>query len=162
MRKTLLLGYGNPDRQDDGIAWHLLVAVAQRVKYPLPQSWEEGLQASRSHPDLELDFSLQLVPEMAEKIAGFERVCFLDAHTGRVPEEVHFEPISSQLQKSPFTHHMTPATLVYLINSLYHVQPEAALLSIRGYEFGFSHVLSPQTHLLLEPAQAVLFRWLYE
>ncbi len=160
MRKTLILGYGNPDRQDDGIAWHVLVAVAEHFHYPLPESWEDGFQTSSGHPDLEIYFSLQLTPELAEQVATFERVCFVDAHTGRIPEEIHFEQISPDLQNSPFTHHMTPATLCYLTQSLYGRQPEALLISVRGYEFNFSHSLSDQTAGLLNSVVDNLIEWL--
>lgn len=161
MRKTLIIGYGNPDRQDDGIAWHILAAVARYFEYPLPSSWEEGFQPSPQHPNLELHFALQLVPELAEHVAQFERVGFVDAHTGRVPEEINFEVIAPDLQNSPFTHHLTPATLGYLTRSLYAVHPEAVLLSVRGYEFGFAHHLSEQTSALLPSAVNTLIGWIH-
>ena len=162
MQKTLILGYGNPDRQDDGIAWHILDAVARKFNYPLPNSWEEGFQPWADHPDLELSFALQLVPEMAELISIFDRVCFVDAHTGRVPDKVHFEEVSPEIQNSPFTHHMTPATLIFLSKAMYGTTAqEAFLLSIRGYEFGFSHSLSKKTAGLLTPAVNQLIQWYY-
>jgi Ni,Fe-hydrogenase maturation factor len=159
LQKTLILGYGNPDRQDDGIAWHILDAVARKFNYPLPDSWEEGFQPSVENPQLELSFSLQLVPEMAEVISTFNRVCFVDAHTGRVPDEVHFEEVTAEMQNSPFTHHMTPSTLIFLSKSLYRAVPAAFLLSVRGYEFGFSHLLSKKTSLLLGTAVDRLVHW---
>jgi hydrogenase maturation protease len=161
LQKTLILGYGNPDRQDDGIAWHILDAVARRFNYPLPASWEEGFQPSTENPELELSFALQLVPEMAELIS-FDRVCFVDAHTGRVPEEVHFEEVSAEMQNSPFTHHMTPATLIFLSKSIFGTVPDAFLISVRGYEFGFSHSLSKKTFLLLDAAVDNLIQWYHQ
>ena len=38
--------------------------------------------------------------------------------------------------------------------------PEAKLLSIRGYRFGFSRELSPETAALVEQAVETLRRWL--
>jgi len=159
LQKTLIFGYGNPDRQDDGIAWHILDAVARSFNYPLPGSWEDGFQPSADHPGLELSFALQLVPEMAETISTFDRVCFVDAHTGRVPEEVHFEKVSPEIQNSPFTHHMTPATLIYLARAMYGTAPDTFLISIRGYEFGFLHSLSEKTASLLTPAVNQIIEW---
>jgi hydrogenase maturation protease len=159
LQKTLFLGYGNPDRQDDGIAWHVLAAVARLLEYPVPFSWEEGFQPSPSHPDLEFIFSLQLVPEMAEQVSMFERVCFVDAHTGRIPEDIQIEDVTAEMQNSPFTHHLTPATLLFLSKSLYSAQPQAVLLSVRGYEFGFSHSLSDSTFALLTPAINQIMIW---
>ncbi len=42
------------------------------------------------HKTLQVDFAfyLQLTPEMAEEISAYEYVCFLDAHTGAIPEPV--------------------------------------------------------------------------
>ncbi|MRR38257.1 hypothetical protein EG829_27125, partial [bacterium] len=87
MKKTLLLGYGNPDRQDDGVAWHVLHALAGRLGFPAPDSYEEDFPAA-GNP--EFRFTLQLTPEMAEEIAAFERICFVDAHTGNIDIPVNF------------------------------------------------------------------------
>lgn len=156
LQKTLLLGYGNPDRQDDGIAWHILAAVAEHFHYPVPASWEEGFEPSALHPNLELLFTLQLTPEMADIIPMYKKIIFVDAHTGRVPEDVHLEEINPVFQGSPFTHHLTPATLCYLSNSLYGVMPEAILVSARGFEFGFSHSLSNFAANLLNTAVSTI------
>lgn len=159
LQKTLLIGYGNPDRQDDGVAWHILVAVARKINYPLPPAWEEGFVPSPDQPEIELRFVLQLTPEMSEDLTHFDRVCFIDAHTGRVPEEVHFEQIAPEMQNSPFTHHLTPAMLVYLTQSLYSHRLDAALVSVRGYEFGFSHELSQSTRNLVSLAVEKIITW---
>lgn len=160
LQKTLLIGYGNPDRQDDGVAWHILVAVARKINYPLPPMWEEGFLPSPDQPEIELRFVLQLTPEMSEDLAHFNRVCFIDAHTGRVPEEVHFEKIAPEMQSSPFTHHLTPSMLVFLTKSLFSHQVDAALVSVRGYEFGFSHELSLPTRKLVPFAVETINSWL--
>ena len=31
MDKTLVIGYGNVDRQDDGAAWHILARLAKQL-----------------------------------------------------------------------------------------------------------------------------------
>ena len=41
MKKILLLGYGNPDREDDGVAWHILRALAVKMGLPAPDSYED-------------------------------------------------------------------------------------------------------------------------
>ena len=35
---ALVIGYGNIDRQDDGVAWHVLREVASRLKVNFPQT----------------------------------------------------------------------------------------------------------------------------
>lgn len=157
---TLLLGYGNVDRQDDGVAWHILAGIAQKLGVQPQESPLEGMELDSD--SLKLQFVLQLAPEMAEEIAAYERVCFLDAHTGAVEEEVHFTEIDSQYQASPFTHHMTPETLLAISIALYGRAPQAVLVSVRGYEFGFSDELSTRTAELAQKAVEVVWGWLPE
>ncbi len=156
MKPTLLLGYGNLDRQDDGVAWHVLRRVTERLGLPAPADEDFAETVDEPH----IRFVLQLTPELAETLAQFERVCFIDAHTGAVPEEVHLEPVVGAYQTSPFTHHLTAATLLALCEALYHAHPEAVLLSVRGYEFGFSRHLSPRTAELAEEATNMVIGWL--
>jgi Ni,Fe-hydrogenase maturation factor len=119
-------------------------------------------------PDLGYDFSgqepeilsaLQLTPEMAEWLSNFERVCFIDAHTGDLQEDFRSSPINPQFQSSPFTHHLSPESLLALTESLYHAAPKAILVSLRGYEFGFSRQLSPQTAALADQAVNHILEW---
>jgi Ni,Fe-hydrogenase maturation factor len=86
MQPTLIIGYGNFDRQDDGVAWHVLAEVARRLGCAVPLSPEEEFPPNGGKPDF--IFELQLTPELAEAIAQYERVCFVDAHTGAVPHDV--------------------------------------------------------------------------
>lgn len=155
--KTLILGYGNADRQDDGVAWHVLAQVAGSLGIPVPESPDDGLQAEGG--DIDLLFALQLYPEMAETIAGYDRVCFVDAHTGSVPNDVNIEDVVPQYQKSPLTHHMTPNTVLELARTLYQSSPLARLVSVRGYQFGFKRELSIETQRLAEQAAVVIQRW---
>lgn len=164
MKTTLILGYGNADRQDDGVAWHVLARLARKLGQPAPSTPDDefaGTGEPGAGPNPALIFALQLTPEMAETIARYERVCFVDAHTGRVPQEIQFAPLKSEFQSSPFTHHMTAETCLALAGSLYGRQPaEAVLVSVRGYEFGFSHELSPRTAELAEEATEQIRVWL--
>ncbi len=157
MSRTLILGYGNPDREDDGAAWHILAGLARRLGRPVPEDYPEGFDESGQEP--ELIFALQLTPEMAEMLAGYERVCLIDAHTGSVPEDLHAEKIDPRFQTSPFTHHMTPQTLVSLVESLYRRRPDAVLVSVRGYQFGFGGSLSARTGALVKQAEDWIWAW---
>jgi hydrogenase maturation protease len=158
MKRTLLLGYGNADREDDGVAWHILNKLARLLGREPSQSPEEGFDLSGENP--ELLFTLQLTPEMSETIAEYERVCFIDAHTGSVPVDLHLQEVHSQFQNSPFTHHLTPETCLSFCEHLYRRKPEAVLVSVRGYEFGFRRSLSPKTEALAESAAEQIWKWL--
>ncbi|MFO7585982.1 MAG: hydrogenase maturation protease [Anaerolineales bacterium] len=157
MNNTLILGYGNPDREDDGVAWHIQRALAQRLGLPAPASYEDEFSANDR---LDFAFYLQLTPEMAEDIAAYERVCFVDAHMGDVPQSVRMIPVESKFQHSPFTHHLTAQSLVSMCENLYGKRPEAALLSVRGYHFEFARELSPETGALVPQAVDLIVNWL--
>ena len=157
MNQTLVLGYGNPDRQDDGVAWHVLHALALKLGLPTPDSYEEEFPPNEK---LDFAFSLQLTPEMAEQIAAYERVCFVDAHTGSIAAQVQLVPVIGQFQHSPFTHHLTAQSLLSMCQSLYGKTPQAALLSVRGYQFEFECGLSAETAALVPEAVEMILGWI--
>jgi hydrogenase maturation protease len=158
MSKTLIIGYGNPDREDDGVAWHILAMVAERLGLPEPCQEIEDLDHPENAPDLLC--LLQLEPELAEVIASYDRVCFVDAHTGAYPEDIRLEKIEGKFQSSPFTHHMTPETCLALAETLYGHAPPGIVVSVRGYQFGFSSRLSSATAKLAEGAVESIISWL--
>jgi hydrogenase maturation protease len=160
MSKALILGFGNIDRQDDGVAWHVLYRLAERLDYPLPPPGEDDLDMHGEPADLL--YTLQLTPEIASDLAQYDRVCFVDAHTGNLPSDLDIHPIHSQFQTSPLTHHMTPETTLSFAGSLYGHTPKAILVSVRGYEFGFERSLTPKTSHLADQAVDAIFEWLKE
>ncbi|NPV77699.1 MAG: hypothetical protein HPY59_15165 [Anaerolineae bacterium] len=158
MAATIIIGYGNPDRQDDGAAWHILAGLAKRLGQKVPRWPEEVFDLSGENTDLL--FTLQLTPELADTISHYERVCFVDAHTGSVPQDLNITALQPHFQTSPFTHHMTPETCLMLVDSIYHARPASLLVSVRGYQFGFSHDLSEKTQVLVNQAIETILAWL--
>ena len=158
MKDTIIIGYGNPDRQDDGVAWHIMRAVAEGLCFTAPLLPEEPFAIDNDQ--IEFTFDLQLVPEFGERISHFKRVCFIDAHTGSIPEEIRGIEITAQYQHTPFTHHMTPQTCLEIAKTVYHSTPKAFLLSVRGYEFGFSNLLSKKTERLIPLAVKKIIDWI--
>ena len=158
MKKTLIIGFGNLDREDDGVAWHVLDRLSRPYNFQLENSPEEIPYAVTNN--LDILFLMQLMPELAETIAGYDRVCFVDAHTGAVPEELHISPVDACFQNSPLTHHMTPETVMCLTRDIHHVSPEARLVSVRGYQFEFHHKLSTRTEQLANQAVHEIQGWL--
>ena len=154
----MIFGYGNFDRQDDGVAWHVLAAVARRLGRAVPASPDEEFPLTGESPDFM--FELQLTPELAETVAHYDRVCFVDAHTGAAPNEVNVEELTRQFQSSPFTHHITASTLLSFAATLYDARPRAILVSVRGAEFGFARALSASTAELAEAAAEWIAEWI--
>ena len=157
MDRVLIFGYGNFDRQDDGVAWHVLAEVARQLGCAVPLSPEEEFPANEGAPDFL--FELQLTPELAETIAQYDRVCFVDAHTGAVPNNVNVSEIAVEFQASPLTHHLTPQSLLTFAQTLYNARPEAILVSVRGYQFEFERMLSPLTAQLVQEAAEIISKW---
>lgn len=159
MKKLLFVGYGNPDREDDGVAWHILRAITLKLELVAPDSYEDEFP---EHALIDFAFHLQLTPEMAEDIHGYPYVCFVDAHTGNIPETVRLVEVESEFQNSPFTHHLTPQSLMSMCETLYGNKPDAALLSVMGYRFLFTRQLSEQTAALVPQAVQLIWNWVSE
>lgn len=160
MKSTLIIAYGNLDREDDGVGWHILVGVLRALGRDLPTSPEDVFEPHPTDPYPHVQFTLQLYPELAETIAQYERVCFVDAHTGRVPDDLNIEHLTPGFQQSPFTHHMTPQTCLALAHSLYNAQTEALLVSVRGFSFNFTNSLSEPTTRLAKQAVETIHQWM--
>jgi hydrogenase maturation protease len=150
--KILVLGYGNVDRQDDGVAWHILQQLSGGLSLPVAMD-EQELPSDQS---VHLFYQLQLTPELAEVLANYNRIIFVDAHTGAVPLEIQVTEIQNTFQHSPLTHHLTPSSCLSLVEFLYGCTVQGFLVSIRGYEFGFARALSPQTERLAGRAVQVV------
>ncbi|MCE9647756.1 MAG: hypothetical protein K8S20_17310 [Chloroflexi bacterium] len=157
MNKILLIGYGNPDREDDGVAWHILRALTIKLGLAAPESYQDEFPKSAL---MDFAFYLQLTPEMAEEIASYDYVCFIDAHTGSIPEPVRMIRVESEFQRSPFTHHLTPQSLLSLCQTIYKKTPEGALLSVLGHRFLFSRELSKSTGALVPRGVDLIWDWL--
>ncbi|MHB8134205.1 MAG: hypothetical protein ACYDH1_08270 [Anaerolineaceae bacterium] len=157
--RTLIVGYGNPDREDDGVAWYVLQGIARKLNIPISTDTDIGIYPEGN--TLDFWFNLQLMPEMASDMVDYQRICFVDAHTGAVEEEIHIEKIISKFQNSPLTHHMTPETIVSIMEHLYNHKPETLFVSIRGYQFRFLRSLSKNTNILHEKAIEEIIDWIF-
>jgi Ni,Fe-hydrogenase maturation factor len=158
MDKILIVGYGNLDREDDGLAWHVLAGLAARLGRSIPDDPDEGFQPAGEYPHLY--FTLQLTPEMSEMLSEYDRVCLVDAHTGTIKDDLNVQEVLPQYQASAMTHHLTPASLLSFTEAIYHHHPQAILVSGRGFEFGFSRILSPQATALAGEAVRVILDWI--
>ena len=154
MKKIIILGYGNPDRGDDGVAWHILMRLFNDLQIKDADLFCCDIISLTSNTDVWFNF--QLLPEIAENLSTYQKAIFLDAHTGEIKENVKFSPVEPEFSNSPFTHHMTPATLLALSNTLTGKHPESWLLSIRGHEFEFNRELTEKTMRFAEEALLLL------
>ncbi|MBN2046772.1 MAG: hypothetical protein JW750_02915 [Anaerolineaceae bacterium] len=158
--KTLIIGYGNYDRQDDGVAWHILCGIAEKLGREIPDPYGEGFLPEGENPHLM--FSLQLYPEMSHDFGQYEHICFVDAHTGAIPDDLQLIELDPYFETSPLTHHMTPQALLSLIQVVSGAAPKGILVSVRGYAFEFDYNLSEATALLAKQAIESIWQWLNE
>lgn len=156
--KTLIIGYGNADRQDDGVGWHVLRNLAERIGHSVPEDPGSSIEISTERVDLV--FILQIFPELAETIAQYDHVCFVDAHTAQIAEEISWTELAPEYEKSPLTHHMSPKTVLSIAATIYGTLPEAILVSIRGFSFEFNRELSAKTSALADEAADRIWKWI--
>lgn len=117
-RNTLVLGYGNPARGDDGLGPALVAGLEQ---------------AALERLELRLDY--QLCVEDALDIGRFAQVLFVDASkTASPPFELYALP--EQLHPQTFdSHRLSPEALMFLARTLFSATTPARVLAIRGYRF---------------------------
>ncbi|HRQ39933.1 MAG TPA: hydrogenase maturation protease [Chloroflexota bacterium] len=121
---TLVLGYGNPLRGDDGVGW----VVAERLH------GAAGITAVPLH---------QLLPEHADLMQTAVHVIFVDATVMGEPGAVQVQPLAPDRQGLAASHQMSPGVLLAMVGELYGRCPPAHLITITGQDFGYSETLSP-------------------
>jgi hydrogenase maturation protease len=128
MTTTLIIGYGNPLRGDDGIGWAAAELLADCMV-------DAETRVLARH---------QLTPELAEQAARFKRVVLIDASVDLVPGDIlveKIEPTTSPV--TTFSHDLDPTTLVTYTQQLYGATPESWLVSVGGMSFEDGDALSP-------------------
>jgi hydrogenase maturation protease len=133
MKKILIIGYGNPLRSDDG--------AGQKVA-----------EAFFGHNEIEAIATHQLTPELAETIAQFEEIYFVDA----APiQTLKIQSITANINDLEFGHFVDPKTLLNLTETLYHQSPQAYLVLIPAINFELGETFSPLTQIGI--AEAIHF-----
>jgi hydrogenase maturation protease len=125
--KTLVIGYGNDSRNDDGVGWFV---VAELAKLGLPATLETAHQ-------LEVDF--------AEIVRDYDQVIFVDAAIPESPAPWTRADVVPGFQSHAVAHFLTPGDVLGLCRTLYGCAPGGVLFSIRGHDFNFGMDLSPAT-----------------
>ncbi|MCP4201466.1 MAG: hydrogenase maturation protease [bacterium] len=126
--RTLVLGWGNPGRGDDGLGPALAGIIEAQA--------DDGLT-------VESDYQLQV--EDAAEIARHDRVVFVDADRSG-PEPFSCRRLAPAETGLSFTSHsVSPEALLKLTGELFGREPETWLVGIRGYDFDtFDETLSPR------------------
>lgn len=141
--KTLIIGYGNTLRGDDGAGY---LAVEQVAAWDLPTV---GTIACH-----------QLVPELAEPIAECDRVIFIDAALPHAQAQVRFIPLHPTAHARIEAHLSDPIALLALVQQLYGRSVEAHHLLIPTASMELSETLSPIAQAGIAMALDQLKCWL--
>jgi len=100
MKRPLIVGYGNPLREDDGIGWR----AAELLQRNLAPGMADVLECH------------QLVPELAAQLEGASIVIFLDAAVDQEPGAVFLTPVEKK-DFSPWSHTLSAAQVLNLASS---------------------------------------------
>lgn len=140
--RTLVIGYGNPLRADDGVGWIIAQQFAQDLH-------DEAVQVLSCH---------QLTPDLAEPLSRVSRVIFVDANSRGTPGQIDCQVISPAPVDAPAsTHHLTPAALLAYAHYLYQCVPATAIVvSVSGATFDVGDVLSPAVTAALPELAAMI------
>jgi hydrogenase maturation protease len=156
MSRTLVIGFGNIDRADDGVAFQVINTLRRHFGQGALSEEDTGLENLGASVDSV--FLSQLTPELMDILAEYGQVIFVDAHVYENLEDLHCAPVVPEYAPATFTHHLTPGALLALLKALYGVEPAGHLVSIRGYDFDFHRKLSASTLALVEPAADCILR----
>lgn len=137
--RTLIIGYGNTLRSDDGFG----VAVVDLLE-------QRGVIQ-----DAEFTTAQQLLPEMAETLREAGLVIFLDASVAEKSGILSIEHILPEAGTGALSHHLNPASLLALAQSLYQAAPRAYLIHVTTTHFEFGETLSQPVAAML-PVTAVV------
>ena len=126
MNRTLVIGYGNTLRSDDGVG----VWIANRIdKLHLPD-----VDVHTCH-----QLHLELVPDLIE----YERMILIDASYSGEPVASR-SCVPSQYLPSSTDHNVSPEVLQQLAFELYDVSIEIQVYTVRGECFDFGSTFSKE------------------
>jgi hydrogenase maturation protease len=125
-----IIGYGNPQRRDDGLGPYVISLLEER--------WE-------GRPGIETLALHQLVPELVEDVKNAGRVLLIDAALEETPPGWHWRNVAPESISWPsLSHGVSPGVLLGLLQALYEKNPETWLISIQGEDFDLGEGLSPE------------------
>ena len=139
--KTLIIGYGNPLRSDDGVG----------------QIVAEAIRACEL-ADVTIIACHQLTPELAEAVAQSEITVFIDAAADIPAGEIVINQLIDEIAPASLGHHLDPGALVVMARRLYAGAPKTFLVKIGAETFEFGEKLSETAQNAAPTAVAAILR----
>jgi hydrogenase maturation protease len=156
--RNLVIGYGNLERQDDGVAFYVVNRLRQRLGQKPLKSDDAGLAKLGNSTDSV--YIRQLVPELIETLSNYDRLVFVDAHIPAGMSNLVCTRIYPEDGFPLFTHQMNPALLLAILKALWGREPLSHLLTIPGLRFEMGRGLSARTAALVGPATRIILELL--
>jgi hydrogenase maturation protease len=135
----LVIGIGNSLRRDDGVGPRVVEALA-------------------AFPSVEACVVCELVPELTLRLRGARRVLFVDAGAGGA--ETQLGHVTGR--ESGWGHTLGPDGLLELAARAFGSAPDAWVLSVPGFDFGYGEGLSDRAEGFVPQAVERASRWLSE
>ena len=152
MTRPMVMGLGNPDRGDDGIAFHIVNRLRRRLGSRPLSDGETGLGGTETKAALL--FVRQLVPELVLDVGGCSRLIFVDAHVPAEPRTIVCARIRPEARTAAgLTHALPPEGFLWLLQALAGRSPESFLVSLRGERFDFTRRDRKSTRLNSSPVR---------
>jgi len=150
MKKTLIYGYGNPGRQDDGLGARFT------------ELCEEWVQTNNLQ-HITVDCNYQLNVEDAALISDFDLVVFVDASVVEDVDDFRLEVIAADNSRIEFSMHaVSVGYVVDLCTKMYGKTPLSYVLHIKAYEFDFKEELTEKAEANMIAAFEFLKEFLLE
>lgn len=128
MGNKLIIGVGNPIREDDGLGW----VVVQELRDQLTDS------------DVNYIIVQQLTLDLVPLIADAESVCIIDVCKDGTEGRISRAALAhNSCNASTLTHFFSPHTLLSVVQSLYGSHPKAILFTVSAKNFSYSEDVSP-------------------
>jgi hydrogenase maturation protease len=131
---TLIVGYGNSLRSDDGLGWHVVERLAQDARL-------SGATVQWRH---------QLTPELAHDIGQSSLVVLIDVSVEQEPGVIAVRRLeATSTPGSAWSHHVDPESLVALARELWNASPDVFVVSVGAGSLDVGEQLSPAVEAAL-------------
>ena len=145
--KIWIAGFGNIDRQDDGVG----IILASRIAEWLKCKSENYVKLSLEH---------QLLPELAEELHDIDLAVFVDADLRQHENGWNIEELCPSSCIDGFNiHSLSPAWLLELAGHLGTTPKRALALSVSGSSFDFSDQITQECETRMDAAEKAFHEW---
>lgn len=125
-----IIGYGNPQRRDDGIGPYVVAHLKEILK---------------GRKEIAVRSLHQLAPELVEDVQDAKVLILVDATVEELAGGRHWSRITPDIRATHYlSHHCKPSHFLGLLQMLYRRCPTTWLISVQGDDFGFGAGLTPE------------------